>query len=72
MTNLDMTTCYVGDSQVDKIYLGTDIVWEKQSPVPPDLPYSAQPFTIQVVDTTSGDSINFFKISRATFFCFIC
>lgn len=62
MTNLDITSCYVGDSQVDKIYLGTDILWQKQSPVPPDLPYSAQPFTIQVVDTTSGDSINFFKI----------
>ena len=28
----------------------------------PDLPYSAQPFTIEVVDTTSGDTINFFKI----------
>ena len=32
MTNLDITSCYVGDSQVDKIYLGTDIVWQKQSP----------------------------------------
>ena len=61
MTNLDITSCYVGDSQVDKIYLGPDIVWQKQSPGP-DIPYSAQPFTIEVVDTTDGDAINFFKI----------
>ena len=61
MTNLDITSCYVWDSQVDKIYLGTDIVWQKQSPGP-GLPYSAQPFTIEVVDTTDGSDINFFKI----------
>lgn len=61
MTNLDITTCYVGDSQVEKIYLGPDIVWQKQSPGP-DLPYSAQPFTIEVMDTSGGDAINFMKI----------
>lgn len=61
LTNLDIASCYVGDSQVDKIYLGPDVVWEKQSPSP-DIPYSAQPFTIQVVDTTDGSEINFLKI----------
>ena len=61
MTNLDITSCYVGSSQVEKICLGTDIMWQN-TPPGPDLPYSAQPFTIEVVDTTSGDTINFFKI----------
>lgn len=47
------------------MYLGTNIVWEKQSPVPPgpDLPYSAQPFTIEVIDTSGGDEIKFMKLT---------
>ena len=47
MTNLDITSCYVGDSQVDKIYLGTDIVWQKQSPGPA---YDEQYLTIEALE----------------------
>ena len=61
MTNTDIQAAYVGSYEAEKIYLGSTVVWQKQSPGP-DLPYSAQPFTIEVVDTTSGDTINFFKI----------
>ena len=64
MTNTDIQAAYVGSSEAVRMYLGTDIVWEKQSPVPPgpDLPYSAQPFTIEITDTSDGNEINFFKI----------
>lgn len=34
MTNLDINKAYVGDTQVDKIYLGTDVVYEA-TPVGP-------------------------------------
>lgn len=34
MTNLDMIGAYIGNSQVDKIYLGTDVVYEA-TPVGP-------------------------------------
>lgn len=34
MTNLEITYAYVGDTQVDKIYLGTDVVYEA-TPVGP-------------------------------------
>lgn len=61
MTNTDIQAAYVGSSEAVRMYLGTDIVWQKQSPGP-DLPYSAQPFTIEVIDTTDGNEINFFKI----------
>lgn len=63
MTNTDIQAGYVGSSEVVRMYLGTNIVWEKQSPVPPDLPYSAQPFTIEVVDTTDGNEIKFMKLT---------
>ena len=63
MTNTDIQAAYVGSSEAVRMYLGTDIVWEKQSPVPPDLPYSAQPFTIEVIDTSGGDEIKFMKLT---------
>lgn len=65
MTNTDIQAGYVGSSEVVRMYLGTNIVWEKQSPVPPgpDLPFSAQPFTIEVIDTSGGDEIKFLKIA---------
>ena len=34
MTNLEITNAYVGDTQVDKIYLGADVVYEA-TPVGP-------------------------------------
>lgn len=34
MTNLEITNAYVGDTQVAKIYLGTDVVYEATAPVP--------------------------------------
>ena len=34
MTNFDINEAYVGDTQVDKIYLGTDVVYEA-TPVGP-------------------------------------
>lgn len=34
MTNFDINKAYVGDTQVDKIYLGTDVVYEA-TPVGP-------------------------------------
>lgn len=34
MTNLEITKAYVGDTQVDKIYLGADVVYEA-TPVGP-------------------------------------
>ena len=34
MTNLEITNAYVGDTQVAKIYLGTDVVWQQDTPEP--------------------------------------
>lgn len=34
MTNLEITKAYVGDTQVDKIYLGADVVYEATPVVP--------------------------------------
>lgn len=31
----DADDVYVGDTQVDRIYLGPDLVWEKPAPPPP-------------------------------------
>lgn len=42
MTNLEMTNAYVGNTQVEKIYLGTDVVW-------PTIDYSKIPLTFEVL-----------------------
>ena len=42
MTNLEIANAYVGDTQVDKIYLGTDIVW-------PTIDYSKLPLTFEIL-----------------------
>lgn len=56
MTNLEITKAYVGDTQVEKIYLGTDVVWPT---TPPEPIYSAMPLTIQALEdgqfTTNDD-----------------
>lgn len=51
MTNLEITKAYVGDTQVEKIYLGTDVVYEAAPPVPV---YSAMPLTFEII---SGGTI---------------
>ena len=43
MTNFDINKAYVGTSQVEKIYLGTDVVWPT-TPV-----YSAMPLTFEIL-----------------------
>ena len=48
MTNLEITKAYVGDTQVDKIYLGTDVVWPT---TPPEPIYSAMPLTIEAQES---------------------
>lgn len=42
MTNNEILNAYVGDTQVEKIYLGTDIVW------PTTIIYSAMPLTLEI------------------------
>ena len=46
MTNLEITNAYVGDTQVEKIYLGTDVVWGGSEPEPI---YSAMPLTFNII-----------------------
>ena len=46
MTNFDINKAYVGDTQVDKIYLGTDVVWGGSEPEPI---YSAMPLTFKII-----------------------
>ena len=46
MTNLEITNAYVGDIQVEKIYLGTDVVWGGSEPEPI---YSAMPLTFNII-----------------------
>lgn len=53
MTNLEITNAYVGDTQVAKICLGTDVVWPTTPPVPI---YSAMPLTFEII---SADTISF-------------
>lgn len=48
MTNKEIQNAYVGDTQVEKIYLGADIVWPT-TPV-----YSAMPLTFEII---SGGTI---------------
>ena len=46
MTNLEITNAYVGDTQAEKIYLGTDIVWGGGEPGPD---YSTMPLTFNII-----------------------
>lgn len=52
MTNKEIQNAYVGDTQVEKICLGTDVVWPTTQPEPV---YSAMPLTIEI---TSPGTIN--------------
>ena len=45
MTNLDILSAYVGTTQVEKVYLGDDVVWPTTPPVPI---YSAIPLTFEI------------------------
>lgn len=58
MTNLEITNAYAGDTQVDKIYLGTDVVWPT---TPPEPVYSAMPLTFEI----TGDGNIVWKASSA-------
>ena len=42
MTNKEILNAYVGDTRVEKIYLGTDIVWEKVEEPEVQLFYNGQ------------------------------
>lgn len=42
MTNLEINKAYVGDTRVEKIYLGTDAVWEKVEEPEVQLFYNGQ------------------------------
>ena len=55
MTNLEITNAYVGDTQVEKIYLGTDVVW---------LPYYAEEDngTIHILHPDPGDNNQLYTI----------
>lgn len=52
MTNKEIQNAYVGDTQVEKIYLGTNIVWPT---IPPEPVYSAMPLTFEII---SGGTIS--------------
>jgi hypothetical protein len=58
MTNLEITNAYVGDTQVEKIYLGTDVVWGGSEPEPI---YSAMPLTFEIL----SDGVITFKCDPA-------
>lgn len=51
MTNLDIQSAYLGLDQVDRVYLGTDVVWLGGTPpTPPEPAYSAMPLTFQMYE----------------------
>lgn len=47
MTSLEITKAYIGDSQVDKIYLGTEQVYYES----PEIDYSLEYFTIEALSS---------------------
>jgi hypothetical protein len=50
MTNKEITNAYYGSDQVEKIYLGSDVIWPAQEPGPePAHDYSKDYLTIEVV-----------------------
>ena len=57
MTNKDISAAYIGSEQVDKIYLGEDLVYGGEAPEPI---YSAMPLTFEVI---SAGTINFRRIN---------
>lgn len=48
MTNLEIDNAYVGTDLVEKIYIGSELVWGGEGPEP-TLPYSAMPLTFKVL-----------------------
>jgi len=50
MTNLEITNAYVGDTQVEKICLGTDIVWQGETPPGPEPEYDKMYLTFEVIE----------------------
>lgn len=63
MTNLEIDNAYVGSDQVDRIYLGADIVWERTQPTPPEPVYSAMPLTFEII---SAGTINWRPVSTTS------
>ena len=57
MTNKEINAAYIGSEQVDKIYLGEDLVYGGEAPEPI---YSAMPLTFEVI---SAGTINFRRIN---------
>ena len=60
MTNLEIDNAYVGSDQVERIYLGADIVWERTQPTPPEPVYSAIPLTFEII---SGGTISWMRVA---------
>ena len=57
------TKGYIGDELVERLYLGSELVWEPEQPGPSPV-YSAMPLTFEIL---SGGSIDFRKLdSRMT------
>jgi len=54
MTNFDINKAYVGDTQVDKIYLGTDVVWGGSEPEPD--PMLTTPLTFEITSVGTGET----------------
>jgi len=55
MTNLEITSAYVGSDQIIKLYLGAETIWSSSTPpVPPTPVYSAMPLTFEII---SGGTI---------------
>lgn len=60
MNNLNIVSAYVGSDQVERLYLGSDIVWEMTQPTPPEpvgppaapsgITYSATPLTFLMLE----------------------
>ena len=55
MNNLNIVSAYVGSDQVERLYLGSDIIWEMTQPTPPEPVYSAMPLTFEII---SAGTIN--------------
>ena len=54
MTSLDIQKAYVGGTEVDKIYLGDEVIWSGNTPTPTPSGYTAMPLTFEIL---SGGTI---------------
>lgn len=66
--NLDIADCKIGSTQVNKVYLGANLVWEKASPLLLDLyPNAAAAYSLRKLRSDyTGDSIRVRRSSDNT------